>query len=588
MVVGAYYATVGTNSGQGAAYVFTESGSVWTQIAKLTASDGAPDDYFGNSVSISGNTVVVGAAGATVGNNSDQGAAYVFTESGSAWTQTAKLTASDGAASDYFGNSVSISGNTVVVGADNATVGANSAQGAAYVFTESGSAWTQAAKLTASDGAAHDYFGNSVSISGNTVVVGADGVTTAQGRPMSSRSPAPLGPRPPSSPRPMARLTNFGNSVSISGNTVVVGACHRHGRRQQRPGGGLCLHGVRLRLDPDRQAHRARWRGGRLFRQLGFDQRQHGRRRSSVAPRWRQQRPGGGLCVHGVRLRLDPDRQAHRARCAASDDFGSSISISGNTMVIGADNATVGTNGYQQGAAYVGPWPVASVTCVSPASGPAAGGTTVTITGTGFTGATLVDFGTTAARNVVINSATQITATSPAGTGTVNVTVVTPAGTSGPVTADEFLYVAAPTVTGLSASVGPLGGGTTVTIAGTSLANATAVMFGSTTGAIVSDTATQIVVVSPAENAGIVDVTVRTAGGTSAKSAADSFVYTPLAITSSNSTTFTVGTAGSFSVTAGNPAPTFTESGSLPSGVTFTSAGARAARQRPGLLASTP
>ena len=92
-----------------------------TQTAKLTASDGAADDDFGISVSISGNTVVVGADDATVGGNSDQGAAYVFTEPGSGWTsmtQTAKLTASDGAANDYFGYSVSISGNTVVVGAD--------------------------------------------------------------------------------------------------------------------------------------------------------------------------------------------------------------------------------------------------------------------------------------------------------------------------------------------------------------------------------------------------------------------------------------------------------------------------------------
>ena len=173
--------------------MFTEPGSGWanmTQTAKLTASDGAADDDFGDSVSISGNTVVVGAADATVGANSGQGAAYVFTEPGSGWanmTQTAKLTASDGAAGDDFGFSVSISGNTVVVGAPNATVGGNAGQGAAYVFTEPGSGWanmTQTAKLTASDGAAGDDFGYSVSISGNTVVVGARRATaTADTRP---------------------------------------------------------------------------------------------------------------------------------------------------------------------------------------------------------------------------------------------------------------------------------------------------------------------------------------------------------------------------------------------------------------------
>ena len=91
--------------------------------------------------------------------------------------------------------SVSISGNTVVVGAADATVGGNSDQGAAYVFTEPGSGWTQTAKLTASDGAANDCFGYSVSISGNTVVVGAPGHggNTARGRPTCSRSPAPVG-----------------------------------------------------------------------------------------------------------------------------------------------------------------------------------------------------------------------------------------------------------------------------------------------------------------------------------------------------------------------------------------------------------
>ena len=168
---------------RGAAYVFTEPASGWAntaQAAELTASDGTANDFFGYSVSISVSTVVVGAWGTTVGANSQQGAAYVFTEPAYGWanmTQTAKLTASDGAANDYFGVSVSISNNTVVVGALNATVAANSQQGAAYVFTEPGGGWTnmtQTAKLTASDGAAGDFFGIAVSLSGNTVVVGAE------------------------------------------------------------------------------------------------------------------------------------------------------------------------------------------------------------------------------------------------------------------------------------------------------------------------------------------------------------------------------------------------------------------------------
>ena len=204
LVVGAPDAMVGSNE-QGAAYVFTESASGWTQTAKLTASDGAAYDRFGSSVAISGNTLVVGAPYATVGGVSDRGAAYVFTEPTSGWaghvTESAKLTASDGAAGDQFGSSVSISGNTVVVGAPDARAGSNDEQGAAYVFTEPGSGWasmTQSAELTASDGALGDQFGASVAISGNTLVVGAPYATVGgvsdRAQPTCSRSPAPVGP----------------------------------------------------------------------------------------------------------------------------------------------------------------------------------------------------------------------------------------------------------------------------------------------------------------------------------------------------------------------------------------------------------
>ena len=156
-----------------------------TEIGQLSASDGATGDQFGGSVAISGNTIVVGAVLA----DSGLGAAYVFTEPNAGWgdmTQVAELTASDGVARDFFGDSVSISGNTIVVGADNASVGANGSQGAAYVFTEPAAGWTnmtQTAKLIASDGQADADFGASVSISGNTVVVGADNPDqlTAQG-----------------------------------------------------------------------------------------------------------------------------------------------------------------------------------------------------------------------------------------------------------------------------------------------------------------------------------------------------------------------------------------------------------------------
>ena len=125
---------------------------------------------------------------------------------------------------------------------------------------------------------------------------------------------------------------------------------------------------------------------------------------------------------------------------------------------------------------------VPTVTSIDPTLGPVAGGTTVTIIGTGFTGAKEVYFGGTAAL-FTIDSDTQITATSPAGTGTVDVTVATDAGTSAASAADQFTYlVPALTVTAVDPTTGPTLGGTTVTITGTNLDGATAVMFGSALG----------------------------------------------------------------------------------------------------------
>jgi hypothetical protein len=170
-----------------------------------------------------------------------------------------------------------------------------------------------------------------------------------------------------------------------------------------------------------------------------------------------------------------------------------------------------------------------TVTGVNPATGPAAGGTSVTITGTNLTGASAVDFGGAAASHVSVVSATSVTATSPAGSGAVDVTVTTPGGTSATSTADQFTYQApvipAPTVTGVSPATGPAAGGTSVTITGTNLTGASAVDFG---GAAATDVTvvspTSITATSPA-GSGTVDVTVTTPGGTSAASSADEFTY---------------------------------------------------------------
>lgn len=171
-------------SRSGSAYIFErdESTGDWNETAKLLASDGADDDLFGSSVSISGNIAIVGAYGddteeGTNSTNTATGAAYVFEkdETTGYWTETAKLAASDRSDNDFFGFSVSISGNIAIVGAYGDDDENDSNHGSAYVYErdESTGQWNESTKFVASDGAAGDLFGTSVSISGNVATVGA-------------------------------------------------------------------------------------------------------------------------------------------------------------------------------------------------------------------------------------------------------------------------------------------------------------------------------------------------------------------------------------------------------------------------------
>jgi hypothetical protein len=169
-IVGAY-GDDDKGTGSGSAYIFKRSGTSWSQQAKLLASDGAAFDYFGYSVSVSGDYAIVGAY-LDDANGSNSGSAYIFKRDGISWSQQAKILASDGAADDYFGYSVSVNGDYAIVGAylDDAN---GSDSGSAYIFKLEGTTWTQQDKLTASDGAAGEYFGYSVSVSGDYAIAGA-------------------------------------------------------------------------------------------------------------------------------------------------------------------------------------------------------------------------------------------------------------------------------------------------------------------------------------------------------------------------------------------------------------------------------
>ena len=155
----------------GAVYVFEKENNTWTQAAKLISNDGAPQDGFGQSIAVSEGTLVVGSHW-DIHNGIDAGSAYVFEEIGCFWREIDKLTASDGSPTDRFGISVSVSGDTIVIGAyfddDN---GADS--GSAYVFKRSNDGWEETTHLLPSDGMENAAFGVSVSISGSTVIVGA-------------------------------------------------------------------------------------------------------------------------------------------------------------------------------------------------------------------------------------------------------------------------------------------------------------------------------------------------------------------------------------------------------------------------------
>lgn len=189
----------------GAAYVFVRRGGSWSQQAYLKASNAEAGDRFGSAVSISGDTIIVGAQGEDSnatginGNQSDNsvgvtnqttaGAAYIFSRSGGAWTQQAYVKASntDPEWGDNFGIAVAISGNTAVVGAQcessnatgvngnqNVNVNATWCSGAAYVFVRNGETWSQQAYMKASNPGFNDNFGIGLAISGDTIVVGAN------------------------------------------------------------------------------------------------------------------------------------------------------------------------------------------------------------------------------------------------------------------------------------------------------------------------------------------------------------------------------------------------------------------------------
>jgi nucleoside-specific outer membrane channel protein Tsx len=198
----------------GSAYVFTETNGVWKQVAELKGSDTVTGDEFGWTVAISGSEAVVGAPQ----HAKAAGRAYVFTETDGVWKQVAELKGSDTVASDAFGWAVAVSSGTTLVGAPT-----HAGAGRAYVFTQT-SGWKQVAELKGSDTAGADYLGQSVAVSGDTAIVGApdhgDEAGTAYVFTEAKSAWTQLAELKASDTAPG---DFFGNSVAVSGSTAVVG-----------------------------------------------------------------------------------------------------------------------------------------------------------------------------------------------------------------------------------------------------------------------------------------------------------------------------------------------------------------------------
>jgi uncharacterized repeat protein (TIGR01451 family) len=218
-VVGAYF-----DNGEGSAYVFVRNGTIWIEQQKLTSSDGSYGKFFGYSVAISGDSVVVGAPEDDAAG-SRSGSVYVFVRRGTIWTEQQKLTASDPIASGVFGVSVAISEDTLIVGAagdsDPYTL-----SGSSYVFVRSNGVWMLQEKLTT--GGASDGFGYPVSIDGDTLVVGSprddEGGSSAGAAYVYANYGSSWIEQQKLRANDSAAQKNFGSSVSIDGDTIVLGS----------------------------------------------------------------------------------------------------------------------------------------------------------------------------------------------------------------------------------------------------------------------------------------------------------------------------------------------------------------------------
>lgn len=229
-VVGAPGVDLTGQTDAGAAYVFFRTGAAWAQQQRLVAMDALAGDAFGSAVAVSGNTAVAGSPRDDTAAGADAGSAYVFLRTGTTWAQQMQLFAADAAATDLFGSAVGVSVDTALIGSPQADTAGGTNAGAAYVYLRTGTAWAQQQKLTAADGAANDNLGFAVAVATDTAVLGAPLADSALGG-MDSGA-AYVFTRTGTTWTQQMKLVaadagggdQLGGAVAVSGDTTVAGA----------------------------------------------------------------------------------------------------------------------------------------------------------------------------------------------------------------------------------------------------------------------------------------------------------------------------------------------------------------------------
>ncbi|HMD56639.1 MAG TPA: IPT/TIG domain-containing protein [Solirubrobacteraceae bacterium] len=435
----------------GAAWVFTRSGSTWTEQAKLKGSEKL-GGFFGRNVALSGdgNTALVGEPG----RGGNIGAAWFFSRSGSSWSSAMVQGGGEEGAGQFGARAaLSFEGHTAIIGGFTDNGGGLSRSGAVWVFTGSGTSWTQRTELHGKE--ENGAFGRSVALS-------ADGGTALIGAPHDGG-------------RVGAAFVFTGSGASWSEQAQLHGA-GEVGKGEFGQGAALSEHGDTALIGgcEDDERIGAAWvftRSGTLWTQQGSkltpsDETGAGKFGSALALTANGntaliggETDGSGLGAAWVFDRFGTvwDQQEPKLLGAGeggSGRFGGGVAISST----GGD-ALIG--GYEDTGALGAAWAfVASaptVTSIEPRQGPEAGGTNVTITGSGFEEPATVSFGSNPATDVEVLSPTEIRARAPAGSGKVVVTVTTGEGTGATSATDLFTYTE-PIVVLDESHKGPLGG----------------------------------------------------------------------------------------------------------------------------------